>query len=130
MPFEVFELHPVEHNQFITFEGDAGDDDEIAFELVAGGEDVLAGHQSGHNDVGAEVGVLDGGGVEARAEPNGLSVRAGRRGWARSAVLNHVFGGWELSGVTTSASGTPFSVLSANNQLGALPGQIWAEADR
>lgn len=73
MPFEVFELHPVEHNQFITFEGDAGDDDEIAFELVAGGEDVLAGHQSGHNDVGAEVDVLDGGGVKARAE---MSVQA------------------------------------------------------
>ncbi len=39
-------------------------------------------------------------------------------------VLSRVFGGWELSGVATLASGTPYSVLSANNALGILPGQI------
>lgn len=41
-----------------------------------------------------------------------------------NAILNRVFGGWEITGITTSASGTPFSVLSANNSLGILPGQI------
>jgi outer membrane receptor protein involved in Fe transport len=39
-------------------------------------------------------------------------------------VLSRVFGGWQLSGVATFASGTPYSVLSANNALGILPGQI------
>jgi hypothetical protein len=38
--------------------------------------------------------------------------------------VSSVFGGWELSGVAVYASGTPFSVLSANNALGILPGQI------
>jgi hypothetical protein len=37
---------------------------------------------------------------------------------------NRVFGGWEISGITTSASGTPFSVLSTNNALGILAGQV------
>lgn len=39
-------------------------------------------------------------------------------------VLNRVFGGWQLSGITTYASGTPYSVLSANNALGITPGQV------
>lgn len=39
-------------------------------------------------------------------------------------VLSRVFGGWQLSGVGTLASGTPYSVLNANNALGILPGQI------
>lgn len=38
--------------------------------------------------------------------------------------VSRVFSGWQLSGITTYASGTPFSVLSANNALGILPGQI------
>jgi outer membrane receptor protein involved in Fe transport len=41
-----------------------------------------------------------------------------------SAVLNRILAGWQISGVTTLASGTPFSVLNANNALGVLPGQI------
>ncbi|MGH9948874.1 MAG: hypothetical protein ACRD6X_17005 [Pyrinomonadaceae bacterium] len=39
-------------------------------------------------------------------------------------VLDRVFGGWQLSSVGTYASGTPFTVLNANNALGILPGQI------
>lgn len=39
-------------------------------------------------------------------------------------IGSRIFGGWQLSGVGTYASGTPFSVLSANNALGILPGQI------
>jgi outer membrane receptor protein involved in Fe transport len=39
-------------------------------------------------------------------------------------IGSRVFGGWQLSGVGTYASGTPFSVLNANNALGILPGQI------
>lgn len=39
-------------------------------------------------------------------------------------VVSRVLGGWQLSGIGTIASGTPFSVLSANNALGILPGQI------
>lgn len=38
--------------------------------------------------------------------------------------LNRVFGGWQLSTVTTLASGTPYSVLAATNPLGILAGQI------
>lgn len=41
-----------------------------------------------------------------------------------SAVLNRVFSGWEISGITTLADGTPFSVLNTNNALGILPGQV------
>jgi outer membrane receptor protein involved in Fe transport len=41
-----------------------------------------------------------------------------------SAWLNRVFGGWQISGVTTLADGTPFTVFNANNALGILPGQI------
>lgn len=39
-------------------------------------------------------------------------------------VVSRVFGGWQLSGIGTYASGTPFSVLNANNALGITPGQI------
>ncbi len=35
-----------------------------------------------------------------------------------------VLNGWQLSAVGTYSSGTPFSVLSLNNALGILPGQI------
>lgn len=39
-------------------------------------------------------------------------------------IGSRVFGGWQISAVATYASGTPFSVLSANNALGILPGQV------
>ena len=39
-------------------------------------------------------------------------------------IVDRAINGWELSGVTTFADGTPFSVLNANNALGILPGQI------
>lgn len=39
-------------------------------------------------------------------------------------VAGRFLSGWQLSAVGTYASGTPFSVLSANNALGILPGQI------
>lgn len=38
--------------------------------------------------------------------------------------LNRIFSEWQLSGVTTYASGTPFTVFNANNALGILAGQI------
>jgi Carboxypeptidase regulatory-like domain/TonB dependent receptor/TonB-dependent Receptor Plug Domain len=38
--------------------------------------------------------------------------------------LNRVFSGWELAGVTTLASGTPYTVFSGNNALGILAGQV------
>jgi outer membrane receptor protein involved in Fe transport len=38
--------------------------------------------------------------------------------------VDRALNGWELSGVATIASGTPYSILSANNALGILPGQI------
>jgi len=41
-----------------------------------------------------------------------------------NAFLNRLFSGWEIAGTTVSASGTPFSVISTNNALGILPGQI------
>jgi outer membrane receptor protein involved in Fe transport len=41
-----------------------------------------------------------------------------------NAVLSRVLGGWQISGVTTIASGTPYTVFNANNALGILPGQI------
>lgn len=41
-----------------------------------------------------------------------------------NAFANRILGGWEISGITTSASGTPFSVLSTNNALGILAGQV------
>lgn len=39
-------------------------------------------------------------------------------------VASRLLSGWQISAVGTYASGTPFSVLSANNALGVLPGQI------
>jgi len=68
-PLKLFASHAVEHDGFIALEGGGGNDDEIAFELIAGSEDVLAGDEAGNDDVGAEVSVLDGDGVEASAEP-------------------------------------------------------------
>jgi hypothetical protein len=41
-----------------------------------------------------------------------------------SLVLNRVLSGWEISGVTTLADGTPFSIISNNNALGILAGQV------
>lgn len=41
-----------------------------------------------------------------------------------NAFVDRVINGWEMSGVTTFADGTPYSVLNANNALGILPGQI------
>jgi outer membrane receptor protein involved in Fe transport len=38
--------------------------------------------------------------------------------------VDRAVNGWEVSGVTTLADGTPYSVLNANNALGILPGQI------
>jgi hypothetical protein len=35
-----------------------------------------------------------------------------------------IIGGWEIAGVTTLASGTPYTVFNSNNALGILPGQI------
>lgn len=39
-------------------------------------------------------------------------------------VLNRVLGGWQVSAIATYASGTPYSVINANNALGITPGQI------
>jgi outer membrane receptor protein involved in Fe transport len=39
-------------------------------------------------------------------------------------IGSRVFGGWQISAIGTYASGTPFSVLNANNALGILPGQV------
>ncbi len=44
------------------------EDNEIPLNPRARVKDARAGHQSGHNDVGAKVSVLDGDGVKARAE--------------------------------------------------------------
>jgi hypothetical protein len=38
--------------------------------------------------------------------------------------VSRLLGGWELSSVTTVASGTPFTVFNGNNALGILPGQV------
>lgn len=38
--------------------------------------------------------------------------------------VDRAVNGWELSGVTTFADGTPYSILNANNALGILPGQV------
>ncbi len=44
--------------------------------------------------------------------------------FADRAVWNGILGGWQVSGITTLAEGTPFTVFNANNALGILPGQI------
>lgn len=41
-----------------------------------------------------------------------------------SKIADSLVNGWTISAVGTYASGTPFSVLNANNALGILPGQI------
>ncbi|HEY9285720.1 MAG TPA: TonB-dependent receptor [Pyrinomonadaceae bacterium] len=41
-----------------------------------------------------------------------------------NAFANRLLGGWEIAGITTSASGVPYSILTATNPLGILPGQI------
>lgn len=41
-----------------------------------------------------------------------------------SSVLNRVFGGFQISSVSTFASGTPFSILNANNAAGITSSQI------
>jgi outer membrane receptor protein involved in Fe transport len=46
------------------------------------------------------------------------------RVFEENAVLDRLFSEWQLSTVTTLASGTPFSILNANNALGILPSQI------
>lgn len=43
---------------------------------------------------------------------------------AGRAFAGRILNGWQLSAVGTYASGTPFTVLSANNALGILPGQV------
>jgi outer membrane receptor protein involved in Fe transport len=40
------------------------------------------------------------------------------------AVLSRIFSGYQLNGVVTMNTGTPYSILNANNALGILPGQI------
>jgi outer membrane receptor protein involved in Fe transport len=39
-------------------------------------------------------------------------------------VANRLLSGWEIAGITTLADGTPYSILSANNQLGITPASI------
>jgi len=39
-------------------------------------------------------------------------------------VFDRAINGWELAGITTFASGTPYSILNASNALGILTGQI------
>ncbi len=39
-------------------------------------------------------------------------------------IVNRILGGWQLSGVVTEASGTPFTIFNSVNALGILPGQI------
>lgn len=65
LTLQLRERHAVKHHGFVALEGDGGNDDEIALEFVSGGEDVVAGVEAGDDDVVAEVGVLDGNGVEA-----------------------------------------------------------------
>lgn len=42
-----------------------------------------------------------------------------------NAILSRVFSGWEITGITTLADGTPYSVISSPNTLGIIPsGQL------
>ncbi|MFB3906048.1 MAG: carboxypeptidase regulatory-like domain-containing protein [Acidobacteriota bacterium] len=43
---------------------------------------------------------------------------------ADTRVVNNIVGGWQISGVYTLASGTPYTIFSGGNALGILPGQI------
>ena len=45
-------------------------------------------------------------------------------GFFAKQVGSRLLGGWQISAVGTYASGTPFSILNANNALGILPGQV------
>lgn len=45
-------------------------------------------------------------------------------GFFAKQVGSRILGGWQISAVGTYASGTPFSVLNANNALGITPGQV------
>lgn len=49
--------------------------------------------------------------------------------FATNSFANRALSGWELSTITTLASGTPYTVLNANNALGILPGQIGTITD-
>ncbi|HYP28942.1 MAG TPA: TonB-dependent receptor [Blastocatellia bacterium] len=44
--------------------------------------------------------------------------------WESNPVFGRILGGWQIAGVTTYASGTPFTVLNSANALGILAGQI------
>lgn len=44
--------------------------------------------------------------------------------FGRKGLLGRMVDGWRVTGITTLASGTPFSVLNGNNPLGITPGQI------
>jgi hypothetical protein len=43
--------------------------------------------------------------------------------WRDRPFMSRLISGWELSGITTLASGLPYSVYNAQNALGLLPGQ-------
>jgi hypothetical protein len=43
--------------------------------------------------------------------------------WRDKGLLSRLVSGWELSGITTVASGFPYTVYNAQNALGLLPGQ-------
>lgn len=53
---------------------------------------------------------------------NGIYVFPER--FKNNAILNRVVDGWQLSGISTMQTGSPYSILNANNALGILPGQI------
>lgn len=43
---------------------------------------------------------------------------------AQNGILGRIVGGWQVSGVVTMQTGTPYGILNAFNALGILPGQI------
>jgi outer membrane receptor protein involved in Fe transport len=43
--------------------------------------------------------------------------------WRDRPIISRLISGWELSGVTSVASGFPYSVINTQNALGLLPGQ-------
>lgn len=51
-------------------------------------------------------------------------VLSGANGFFAKQIASRLLNGWLWSAVATYASGTPFSVLSANNALGITPGQV------
>jgi hypothetical protein len=50
-----------------------------------------------------------------------LPFGAGKR-WAQNGVARHIFGGWEINGIFSAYSGTPFTVTASGSSLNA-PGQ-------